>query len=454
MIWLLVVSLLQVQGIPTSPTSNATALSPSSTISETCSSDDPGRNIWGIIWSCLVTIFTCTWVAVHPDVPNPKEKRQSKWRAFRLRLLITFLAIIAPESVVYTAAREWQHARKIARRWQVKGWTMTHGFFLEMGGFVLYENGKPSSVLSRKDFKLLVTGGFIDFPQATADEIEDKSKGDWLSKALVVLQTSWFIVQCIARLASGLFVTELELFTLAFASLNGLIYFFWWKKPVDIQCPIPVHMKLQHRRSREEETSFFTLSQAAHHRRDTSERFEPELQRPTRVMTFGTYGEATLPSKLEWSGSSLPEAEDAALTMVQTQVLGGSSFWKPQPYSLINLRRPSSFAGVKDSYKVPIGVVAVATLFGAIHCVAWSFLFPSIVEKLMWRTASLIIICEPFLLLTTFTSFGPCDIFLIFLLGLYIAARLVLLTLAFTSLRSLPAGAYQDVQWTDFIPHL
>ena len=32
------------------------------------------RTIWNIIWSCLVTIFSCTWVAVHPNVPCPKKQ--------------------------------------------------------------------------------------------------------------------------------------------------------------------------------------------------------------------------------------------------------------------------------------------------------------------------------------------------------------------------------------------
>ena len=30
--------------------------------------------IWEIVWSCLVTIFSRTWVAVHPNVPCPKKR--------------------------------------------------------------------------------------------------------------------------------------------------------------------------------------------------------------------------------------------------------------------------------------------------------------------------------------------------------------------------------------------
>ena len=37
---------------------------------------------------------------------------------------------------------------------------------------------------------------------------------------------------------------------------------------------------------------------------------------------------------------------------------------------------------------------------------------------------------------------------------LYIIARLVILVLAFTSLRELPPGAFDTVHWTTFIPHV
>ncbi|KDQ51711.1 hypothetical protein JAAARDRAFT_40957 [Jaapia argillacea MUCL 33604] len=36
----------------------------------------------------------------------------------------------------------------------------------------------------------------------------------------------------------------------------------------------------------------------------------------------------------------------------------------------------------------------------------------------------------------------------------YIAARIMLLVLAFNSLRSLPPGAYETVSWTNYILHL
>src|ERR1700691_5725134 len=37
------------------------------------------RTKTSIVWSCLVTIFSCTWVAVHPNIPGPNAKR---WPVF------------------------------------------------------------------------------------------------------------------------------------------------------------------------------------------------------------------------------------------------------------------------------------------------------------------------------------------------------------------------------------
>ena len=60
-----------------------------------------------------------------------------------------------------------------------------------------------------------------------------------MSKAVAILQSIWFfIVQCIARGVEGLALTELDLVTLALASLNGLMYYFWWDKPFGVMEPI------------------------------------------------------------------------------------------------------------------------------------------------------------------------------------------------------------------------
>ena len=79
--------------------------------------------------------------------------------------------------------------------------------------------------------------------RVTEAEIADKSKGDALSKIIFILQSSWFICQCIARHVQGLSLTQLELTTLALASLNATTFILWWDKPLGVQTPLRVYMK-------------------------------------------------------------------------------------------------------------------------------------------------------------------------------------------------------------------
>ena len=69
-------------------------------------------------------------------------------------------------------------------------------------------------------------------------EITTRSKGDSFSKAVAFIQTTSFIVQCCARGAQHLPLTELELMTVGFAILSTITYFFWWFKPYKIDRPI------------------------------------------------------------------------------------------------------------------------------------------------------------------------------------------------------------------------
>ena len=112
-------------------------------------------------------------------------------------------------------------------------------------------------------------------------------------------------------------------------------------------------------------------------------------------------------------------------------------------------------------------MLGVGVCFGAIHCIAWHFSFPTHTELLMWRILSVAITAVPvYVPLVLFFGDGLGNIgfensaptILIFgpLSGgiLYIIARAVTLVLAFTSLRDLPPGAYETIHWTTFIPHV
>jgi len=86
------------------------------------------RSIYGIIWSCLSTIFMCTWIAVHPNIPAPGD---SQWAVLRRRVAIMGHALIAPEMVIMWAGRQHYAARTLAKKPEKNhpGWTRAHAFF-------------------------------------------------------------------------------------------------------------------------------------------------------------------------------------------------------------------------------------------------------------------------------------------------------------------------------------
>ena len=110
------------------------------------------------------------------------------------------------------------------------------------------------------------------------------------------------------------------------------------------------------------------------------------------------------------------------------------------------------------------GLTAIITcIFGGCHLIGWDFLYPSLVERLLWRISSISCLVIPFLLILSIyipewlerTCFQDFPAMLFFILGiLYVLVRIYLLVEVFVSLRSVPAGVYQTVNWSLYFPHL
>jgi hypothetical protein len=114
-----------------------------------------------------------------------------------------------------------------------------------MGGFVIQsdvDDTKHRRVSPEKLFSMFKTGA-LPWPECTDDEIEDRSKADWLVKTIGLIQIFWFITQTIGRWAQGLAVTTLEIFTLGIVICAAIEFLASWKKPFDVQVPIVVHTK-------------------------------------------------------------------------------------------------------------------------------------------------------------------------------------------------------------------
>ncbi|KAF8217237.1 hypothetical protein K438DRAFT_1558839, partial [Mycena galopus ATCC 62051] len=192
-----------------------------------CGSTNNGRTLFDIVWGCFATIFACTWVSVHPNVPPPDQS----WLAlFWRKLKMMLIGIVGPELMAGFAVRQFLVARILSKEY---GFSKTHGFFICMGGFTS-SMGHP--IATKKQLEDPIIG--LDLQKAIkdvdVDDIMDKSKGDALSKGIALAQGLWFITQCVARVHQGLAVTELEVTTLAFAVVNTFIWVLWWNKPLDV----------------------------------------------------------------------------------------------------------------------------------------------------------------------------------------------------------------------------
>lgn len=67
------------------------------------------RTVSDIVQSCLALIFSCTWVAIHPNIPGPYEGTL-KTTCRRIRIMV--MALVAPELVILWALRQRIVARK------------------------------------------------------------------------------------------------------------------------------------------------------------------------------------------------------------------------------------------------------------------------------------------------------------------------------------------------------
>ncbi|KAG2340255.1 hypothetical protein BDR05DRAFT_984127 [Suillus weaverae] len=417
-------------------TLNSSSCSPSNT-----------RTLWDILSSCGLTLFACTWTAIHPNIPSVND---GVVLITFYRLCLMFVAVFIPEFMTIWAIAQFFCAQKAAkqlnyafgaqraqphsdhqatcqsepavtgtalggilnsRRSSRTGWTLTHGFFAWMGGFVLYVHGEPRATLTPNELERFVRKGYVEMPVITEADIEDRSKGDGLYKCIAILQLAWFVVQLIARTAQGLPVTLLEIDTLGVVAMACIAYGFWWRKPKDIRRPYIVH----------------------------------------------------------WNS----EATDPSLCASN---LENNYYYSHTRRSLV---RPLLF-GFDDQKSGPSLISFVAgcfsgVVFGAVHCLGWN-VFLRRTEQILWRVASIGATCSP---LMTFFAFAlPAFTGILMMtqdrytcvldpfisafakvftkLGklLYICSRLTMLVLVFMSLRSLPPGAYDTVAWIKHIPHI
>lgn len=215
-------------------------------------------------------------------------------------------------------------------------WTVVHSYYAQMGGLVFPHERRRVSTLTASHLTSRFIWNNTEHPimhlVLGKDEIQDKSKADWFLKSLAVIQVAWVITNVLVRYITRLPISQIELATVAFSIMAVLIYLANWWKPKDISCP----------------TMLQFLGQGRPHgaKPDAKQSFIQRILSPTETV------DKCVPVFVERVANDIVWLEgDIPLLFY---LMAGSSF-----------------------------------VFGALHCIAWNFEFPTTVELICWRVASL-----------------------------------------------------------------
>jgi hypothetical protein len=224
----------------------STSITNSTNKSQGWTSQPNYRGTIEILWSCIFTIFLCSWTVLCLNVPAPDE---SQWRRLRRKFLLAALGILGPEFGLLLSLGQWQSARRSVTEFRDAGhldWSMTHAFFADMGGFVLQNERWPSFPLTAKQVLYLVQRGHLKYTDVAIDKrvIADKNKNDVFVRIFTIGQTIWFILNIIGRATQHLAISTLELTTVGFIVCAIPISFCWFHKPSDVGAAIVLEIDI------------------------------------------------------------------------------------------------------------------------------------------------------------------------------------------------------------------
>ena len=370
-------------------------------------STDCGRGTSDILWSCLATILLCVWTVIHLPIPCWSHLKDGKvvpgepsrsWRRWIISsgIVPAVISVVAPEFLTFVAVSEFIDAWHTRKNENLTNWTLTHAFFLQMGGFCLET---PSGLRLQLKYYSLQSAmsespdWLFEFQKVKDFQINDYAKSNPLAKLVACSQTLWLITQVISRVYQHRAVTLLEVSTTAYAACALTTYAFWWKKPQNPTMPIVIHC---------------------------SDEVFPRPSNSGLYFSYRSLGEYI------WAGQYFPGDRGAHNAELVTESL----------------------------------FVLSPALFGAIHVAAWNISFLSTVEQWLWRGSALYCCIAGILFtVVAFLTFSAedrswisedmeyvIDSTAFWIIGsVYVIARIFMIVEVFLSLRALPQSAYEEV---------
>ncbi|KAJ9636835.1 hypothetical protein H2199_007829 [Coniosporium tulheliwenetii] len=302
-----------------------------------------------------------------------------------------------------------------------KNWSIVHAFYADSGGFMLQARDSPPFPVTAKQIHYLVQKEYMHVPGITRKEIWDKSKADRFAKTVACLQTGWFIIQMIARAVQHLPITLLELSTISLITCTGATMFFWFYKPLNVEIPTILHIDISIAQ---------ILIDAGDAAREPFK--DTPLDFPTTIQP--SLGHAAAPAP------RIPNDRDSQLHNLQ----------------------------------IVITTAIPTAAYGTFHLIGWNFDFPTRTEQMLWRWTCVSMgivlglgcaIEAAAIIWGNYTTTGLSNLngyklrwptnLLFFIPGvMYFGSRMVVIVEVVVSLRALPAGCFENVEWTSSLPHI
>lgn len=412
--------------------------------------ESPGRGTITLLWNCLLTIFLCTWVVIHPRID--KRKR------FRIchKLALSVKTLVAPEFIAVEGAQEWTQARKIMKSCGETGKgniTLGQAFYIGMLG-LRYRTSRGTKIIWPNQFVWLMQHGVIDVGDASKwnmsqELLQDRGNADGTAKLFALVQVGWFLIQCLVRAIKDLPLAPFESMTLGYIPLFALTYFFWWVKPKDIEMPSELELPPMTYAQR---TEFESIA--------ISDDFDDEDTKRQRSMWNVWY---LTPRVFE------KEARDKKLVQIHERAEQHIQHLTSVGLPTLRRAKPLPLHGANDTvlghwdpdlYHSKLW--PVTCLFGAsfpaLHLVSWNGTFPTILELWLWRAGSIVSVATMLIFMQFETVVVRKSNPLTFLKAvppaLYLVSRMILLGEAVAALRASNPAVYETFVLSNYWLHL
>lgn len=314
------------------------------------------------------------------------------------------------------------------------------------------EDGSWEGVLTPTAFKTLIVSGRLEYPDISEEDINDRSKGDGISKSMALFQLFWFMMQIFIRSHYGLTTTFIEWTTVTLCLVSGYTYYFWMSKPFNAHFPIILRI------SGPEGGLMDGVNEPINtENRETSAgksclpHCSPSLTSP--LFSAAHYFIPTIWDAIE---GIVDSRDDHPLATGPVALFPRS-----------NMESTATIFYVPPTPKIDhegILMYPFAFFIGAVNgfpALLWLHPFPSHIEHILWRVGTCCSMLPFFagiyykripmikdLNASNLLLFKTC------LVWIHYFGRIIFLVICITTLRDLPDKTLRTVEWIDLLPHV